>query len=68
MAKSRHYGVRYAFPAKSKEGNTVRITPVKAELIEDLLTPAQIKAHLEAGNLIDNGAASDDAATPKGAK
>ncbi len=68
MAKTRHYGVAYVFPVKDKDGKIQRITPRRTEEIEDLMTPAQIKDHLAAGNLIDNGAANTEAASAKGGK
>ncbi len=68
MAKSRHYQVVYAFPVKDKDGKLHRMTPRHAELVEDVLSPAQIKEHLAAGNLKDNGAVLDEPAAPKGGK
>lgn len=60
MAKSRHYGVNYAFPVRVKDKDSgkekvVQITPRLAGQVDEMLTPAQIKAHLEAGNLTDLG-------------
>ncbi|HYC31118.1 MAG TPA: hypothetical protein VEB59_02460 [Gemmatimonadales bacterium] len=63
MAQKRHYEVRYAFAARNKETNArVWITQAVATKIDDLLTPAQIKAQIEAGNLKDNGAVTAETA------
>lgn len=64
MAKSRHYQVLSAFPVRDKDGKFQTIAPGKEDLIEELLTPVQIKDHLNANDLKDNGPSEPEAKPP----
>jgi hypothetical protein len=53
MAKSKGYSVKHGFGAKTVDGETIFVTREHEGRLGDLLSAADLRRHVEAGNLAE---------------